>query len=1036
STRQNLRRCEIILNLKRPIFIRHRCSMPPRLWPFVCCGTHSIGSPGHGHAGDENDAAGCCENDGAQQFTKGERPASQQTHAVVPKDTVKAAGEACPLSNSSTQGPVDQNANASASATKVFRVPGSSLPTASVRYNLSPTETRCRTAPSVPETERQAPRVTGTSGRLLQLEEHTRTFDESPFQLAVIGQSTANNHSSAHSEKNVHDHAHSAPNSCAAALDIHLLPMLALNNTPPSAAAQATTAGMAAAGAISLITSTLVSPALAAVAAMDASSLQTIPNSLSEPWNQASTPGSGAPGSGRSPAAHAAPASLHATTAAGGSGNAGAAVTTAQTPTAAAAFAAAAAAARARRSSTDAFVVTTAAGAGAAASAAGVFAGRRANTGLSTAATNSITTNNPMMTARSFYEVYDKEQGQSLHGEDLGGEEEREQEAAAAAAVMIMSGSVAGNPVDPVSIFPSAAVALDGPYEQGTIAGRRSVSGGDPHTCNVSGKTTTTLVPLLGGFGGFGSNASRGFGFGALGTMARRWLCSETGGSGGADGGGGGAAADGRRRGPPPPSRRVTEAEAAPTSGGGAASSSAATAAAAANSSMGGAGGGSTDVGHTGITDKSRGSVDRGSAHRVTGFSVPCADRGSAGSKVSTDRSRGDRGSAVDRGRVKSKPEVLKAAGGSSGGGGDRGRVAAATQTTPSVAGGSVRAAVVAAAAAAAAGTGVGVTAPGKVQQQQLQPAAAAAAATGGAAVMVHVAPVAAAATAAAAAAAYVVLPNPRVDAVRGVEGNTYGSLPKNGDVAVGGGTGTAMGPNQLLHNNHLNDTNRPTAAMAAATVAVASPPPPHYPQQPQQQQPPPRYHSQPQPYQAHVQQQQQQQQHPSQHHPNQPPQQQPQQQAQQQQQQHLFQPLAVALTPSSAAAAAAAAAGHMEGKRTVRDASQISLLHMLHFGTPSGHVPLQHLATTNVALLSRELRALSWVGQGGGGAVFQGVWQGAPVAVKFMLAASPAHVDATALEAIVSLAVGHPNVVTTYSFDVTRLMEVSFAPEEGAAGG
>ncbi|GLI71407.1 hypothetical protein VaNZ11_016534 [Volvox africanus] len=116
------------------------------------------------------------------------------------------------------------------------------------------------------------------------------------------------------------------------------------------------------------------------------------------------------------------------------------------------------------------------------------------------------------------------------------------------------------------------------------------------------------------------------------------------------------------------------------------------------------------------------------------------------------------------------------------------------------------------------------------------------------------------------------------------------------------------------------------------------------------------------------------------------------------------------------------------------RDVSQVALMQMLHFGCTSGRVPLQHLATLNLAALSREIRALHWVGQGGGGAVFQGVWQGAPVAVKFMLATRPEHVDATALEAIVSLAVGHPNVVTTYSFDVTRVSEASLLPDAAAA--
>ncbi|KAG2492504.1 hypothetical protein HYH03_009169 [Edaphochlamys debaryana] len=107
-------------------------------------------------------------------------------------------------------------------------------------------------------------------------------------------------------------------------------------------------------------------------------------------------------------------------------------------------------------------------------------------------------------------------------------------------------------------------------------------------------------------------------------------------------------------------------------------------------------------------------------------------------------------------------------------------------------------------------------------------------------------------------------------------------------------------------------------------------------------------------------------------------------------------------------------------------DVSQ--LLQLLHFGSASGHVPLQHLATLRPGRLARELAGLRWIGQGGGGAVFQAQWQSAQVAVKFMVSPSPAHVDAAALEAVVSFAVGHPNVVSTYGFQLSRLTEASFA--------
>ncbi|GIL64007.1 hypothetical protein Vafri_17993 [Volvox africanus] len=104
----------------------------------------------------------------------------------------------------------------------------------------------------------------------------------------------------------------------------------------------------------------------------------------------------------------------------------------------------------------------------------------------------------------------------------------------------------------------------------------------------------------------------------------------------------------------------------------------------------------------------------------------------------------------------------------------------------------------------------------------------------------------------------------------------------------------------------------------------------------------------------------------------------------------------------------------------------------------------LQHFCTLDLAALSREISGLRWIGQGGGGAVFQGMWQGAPVAVKFLLGESqgepgtgPNHcggggggIDVLALEGVVSSVVNHPNVVHTFAFQCAHLNEASFAPE------
>ncbi|GIM14902.1 hypothetical protein Vretimale_17748, partial [Volvox reticuliferus] len=143
------------------------------------------------------------------------------------------------------------------------------------------------------------------------------------------------------------------------------------------------------------------------------------------------------------------------------------------------------------------------------------------------------------------------------------------------------------------------------------------------------------------------------------------------------------------------------------------------------------------------------------------------------------------------------------------------------------------------------------------------------------------------------------------------------------------------------------------------------------------------------------------------------------------------------------------------------RHMSQVAFLHMLQDGGDSDHsgavdntspslsqlslpptfLQLKHLCTLNLAALSREISGLRWIGQGGGGAVFQGMWQGAPVAVKFLLGDSQGGPGAGSsqssggggidmLEGVVSSVVNHPNVVHTFAFQCARLTEASFAPE------
>ncbi|GLI71446.1 hypothetical protein VaNZ11_016661 [Volvox africanus] len=123
-------------------------------------------------------------------------------------------------------------------------------------------------------------------------------------------------------------------------------------------------------------------------------------------------------------------------------------------------------------------------------------------------------------------------------------------------------------------------------------------------------------------------------------------------------------------------------------------------------------------------------------------------------------------------------------------------------------------------------------------------------------------------------------------------------------------------------------------------------------------------------------------------------------------------------------------------------DNSSPSLSQLPLLGPPC--LQLQQFCTLDLAALSREISGLRWIGQGGGGAVFQGMWQGAPVAVKFLLGESqgepgtgPGHcgggeggVNVLALEGVVSSVVNHPNVVHTFAFQCARLTEASLAPE------
>ncbi|KAG1673086.1 hypothetical protein FOA52_013155 [Chlamydomonas sp. UWO 241] len=82
--------------------------------------------------------------------------------------------------------------------------------------------------------------------------------------------------------------------------------------------------------------------------------------------------------------------------------------------------------------------------------------------------------------------------------------------------------------------------------------------------------------------------------------------------------------------------------------------------------------------------------------------------------------------------------------------------------------------------------------------------------------------------------------------------------------------------------------------------------------------------------------------------------------------------------------------------------------------------------ASLQLHQLNREISNLLKIGQGAGGIVYRGMWTGVHVAIKFLKSSSPDQLNATAKEAILARFVSHPNVVQTYTYDVTLLVDYS----------
>ncbi|GFR49913.1 hypothetical protein Agub_g12021 [Astrephomene gubernaculifera] len=77
---------------------------------------------------------------------------------------------------------------------------------------------------------------------------------------------------------------------------------------------------------------------------------------------------------------------------------------------------------------------------------------------------------------------------------------------------------------------------------------------------------------------------------------------------------------------------------------------------------------------------------------------------------------------------------------------------------------------------------------------------------------------------------------------------------------------------------------------------------------------------------------------------------------------------------------------------------------------------------------LVKDVQDLRWLGQGAQGVVYEGIWQGATVAVKFSIVED---LDTTAYELLFSRLLSHPNVVQTYVAKVAVLDEKTIHPQQ-----
>lgn len=83
---------------------------------------------------------------------------------------------------------------------------------------------------------------------------------------------------------------------------------------------------------------------------------------------------------------------------------------------------------------------------------------------------------------------------------------------------------------------------------------------------------------------------------------------------------------------------------------------------------------------------------------------------------------------------------------------------------------------------------------------------------------------------------------------------------------------------------------------------------------------------------------------------------------------------------------------------------------------------------------IAAEISQLAWIGQGGFGIVYKGIWHGASVAVKFMRTKSLDLKSELAREVVLSQMLCHPNVVQAFATKVAQVDEKFLGEAEAAA--